>query len=113
MPGHVDCRTAQEENSAAALDAYLAPLVSGLDEDAASLPYPSSISLRDYIDMVRTMAEATVAPTVEKPSRTAAWLARIVVLGKRQRAYGPQELLATWTWTRQRGLQLRETPLVA
>ena len=124
------------ENSAEALEAYLAPLVSGLDADADEvrsefaeapnaepsasvppaeaplprhpLPYPS-ISQRDYVAMVRAMAEATVAPTSRRPGRVAEWLARTAVLGKRQRAYGPRDRLADWIG--RRGLQFRETPL--
>ena len=133
------------ENSAAALEAYLAPLASGLDagdevgeapsgtpapatvqaaEPSASatvqaagtaapkrpLPYPS-ISQRDYVAMVRGMAEATVVPALRPPNRVAEWLARTAVLGRRQRAYGPRERLADWVG--RRGLQLRETPLPA
>ena len=132
-----------QENSAEALEAYLAPLVSGLDAGAAGdevraasapapsgvapesatvpaaaapavpnrpLPYPS-ISQRDYVAMVRAMADATVAPASRRPGRVAEWLARTAVLGKRQRAYGPRERLADWIG--RRGLQLRETPLPA
>ena len=120
------------ENSAEALEAYLAPLVSGLDAGAAGdevwtapeqsparrapatpngpLPYPS-ISQRDYLGMVRAMAEAIVAPTARRSGRVAEWLARNAVLGRRQRAYGPRGRLAEWI--DRRGLQLRETPLPA
>ncbi len=128
-----------KENSAAALEAYLAPLVSGLgadgDEVPASaqapsgtpasggmpvagvpaarsrpLPYPS-VSQRGYVAMVRAMAEAVAAPAARRPGRVAEWLARTAVLGRRQRAYGPKERLADWIG--RRGLQLRETPLDA
>ena len=119
------------ENSAEALEAYLAPLVSGLDAGEAGnegrtaaaqvaaevplaenrpLPYPS-ISQRDYVGMVCAMAEAIVAPTARRPGRVAEWLARYAVLGKRQRAYGPRARLADWI--DRRGLQLRATPLPA
>ena len=128
------------ENSAEALAAYLAPLVSGLDAGDAGradsgqassagapatagvaaadvprvqnrpLPYPS-ISQREYVAMVRAMADATVAPTARPPGRVAEWLARTAVLGRRQRAYGPKGRLADWIG--RRGLQLRETPLPA
>ncbi len=130
-----------KENSAAALEAYLAPLVSGLDDSAgnevgeASAPAPSgaapesatvpaaataaadrplpypSISQRDYVAMVRAMAGAVAAPASRRPDRVAEWLARTAVLGRRQRAYGPKERLADWIG--RRGLQLRETPLPA
>ena len=129
-----------QENSAAALEAYLAPLVSGLGADGdgvgaaaaqapsgaapasatvpaaataarnGPLPYPS-VSQRDYVAMVRAMADATVAPASRRPGRVAEWLARTAVLGRRQRAYGPKERLADWIG--RRGLQLREMPLPA
>ena len=118
------------ENSAAALRAYLAPVMSGLADrgptvaDAAAtgtgapahggpaptLPRPG-ITLREYVAMVRAMADAVSAPTAKHANRTRGWLARTTVLGKRQRAYGSEERLANWT--RQRGLQLREIPLPA
>ena len=82
--------------------------MSGPGDDGPTLPYPS-ITLRDYVEMVRGMAEATVAPVGGKPDRVAGWLARLAVLGRRQRAYGPRERLASWA--RQRGLQAREIPL--
>ena len=129
------------ENSAEALEAYLAPLVSGLEAGeagegrTASAQAPSaatrgsapvaaevpaaenrplpypSVSQRGYVGMVRAMAEAIVAPTARRPGRVAEWLARNAVLGKRQRAYGPRERLADWI--ERRGLQFRETPLPA
>lgn len=120
------------ENSAEALQAYLAPLMSGLDErgsqvaqdapttgteapehaaePAPALPRPG-ITLREYVDMVRGMADAVAAPGPRRISRVTSWLARMAVLGKRQRAYGSEERLASWT--RERGLQLREIPLPA
>lgn len=144
---HTSIAERLQENSAEALEAYLAPLASGLgDGPAAEIPAaaaqaPASdealasgapagpvpvaeahavaespqrrppISLRDYIDMVRGMAEATVASPRPRPDRVAAWLARMAVLGKRQRAYGSKDSLARWIG--QRGLQFRETPLPA
>ena len=118
------------ENSAEALQAYLAPLMSGLAEvgsnaehagtterkasvnadPAPALPRPG-ITLREYVDMVRGMAVDVAAPSPRRTSRVTSWLARMAVLGKRQRAYGSEERLASWT--RQRGLQLREIPLPA
>jgi len=126
-----------ENSAAAALRAYLAPVMSGLAEpgpavaaDAAAtgsapahdgpapehagpapaLPRPG-ITLGEYVDMVRAMADAVAAPAAKHPNRVRGWLARLAVLGRRQRAYGPEERLASWTG--QRGLQLREIPLPA
>ena len=119
------------ENSAEALHAYLAPLMSGLDghgselledtttpelatpehaKSAQALPRPA-ITLREYVNMVRGMADAVAAQSPPRPKRVARWLARMVVVGKRQRAYGSEERLASWT--RQRGLQPREIPFPA
>ena len=128
---HTSIAERVRENSAEALQAYLAPLMSGLAEPgsespaevpatepeapersqaAPSLPRPA-ITLREYVDMVRGMADAVAAPSPRRTSRVARWLARTAVLGKRQRAYGSEERLASWT--RERGLQLREMPLPA
>ena len=96
-----------KENSAEALEEYLAPLVSGLGEDEPALPHPT-VTLGDYVGMVRGMADTVTARVRRRPG-AAEWLARIAVLGKRQRAYGTKERLASWI--RQRGLQLREVPL--
>ncbi|MCY4013720.1 MAG: hypothetical protein OXG82_13515 [Gammaproteobacteria bacterium] len=119
------------ENSAEALRAYLAPVMSGLDErgpqaaedpsatapeaaeharPAPALPRPG-ITVREYVAMVRAMADAVAAPAAKHPNRVRGWLARLAVLGRRQRAYGPEEELASWIG--RRGLQMRETPLPA
>ena len=97
------------ENSAGALAAYLAPVASGLS-DGDGAPAPSAaVTLGGYLAMLRAMAAATARPRAEATGRTAEWLARLAVLGRRQRAYGSKERLADWT--RRRGLQLRERPL--
>ena len=127
---HTSIAERVQENSAEALQAYLAPLMSGLAErgskpaERASTteldPKPAeaapplsrpAITLREYVDMVRGMADAVATPSPRRTSRVARWLARMAVLGKRQRAYGSEQRLASWT--RQRGLQLREIPLPA
>ena len=128
---HTSIAERVRENSAEALQAYLAPLMSGLAEPdselaenaarselgtsaqpeaAPPLPRPG-VTLREYVEMVRGMADAGATPSARRTSRLARWLARMAVLGKRQRAYGSEERLASWT--RQRGLQLREIPLPA
>ena len=83
------------ENSAEALEANLAPLVSGLGDDVPARACPS-ITQRAYVEMVRGMAEATVAPVGGKSNRVAKWLAPLAVLGRRQRAYGSRERLVGW-----------------
>ena len=96
------------ENSAAALAAYLRPLVSGL-------PQPNvprlSVTLADYLRLLRDMATAEISPDAQPTDRVARWIARTAALRKRQRAYGPIESLREWT--DKRGFQMRETPLSA
>ena len=98
------------ENSAAALEAYLAPLWSGPGGGAAALPRPA-LTLRSYVETLRSMAEAAGSPSPAYPGRASAWRARLAVLGRRQRAYGPRDRLARWA--AERGLQAREVPLPA
>ena len=95
-------------NSAEALEAYLAPLASGLG--AAPAPHPA-VTLGAYLGLLRGMAEATAAPGVRRPGRVAAWLARTAVLGRRQRAYGSKERLRDWT--QRRGFRPIESPFAA
>ena len=61
--------------------------------------------------IVRAMADAVSAPAAKHPNRVRGWLARLAVLGRRQRAYGPEADLASWIGSR--GLQMRELPLPA
>ena len=92
------------ENSAEALEAYLAPLASGLGaEDARSRPGPT---VGAYLELLRGLTGSLDAPASARSGRAAAWLA---VLGRRQRAYGTRERLVDWA--RRRGLQPREKPL--
>ena len=94
------------ENSAEALEAYLAPLASGLAAPPA--PHPA-VTLGAYLGLLRGMAAATAARGARPAGRVKAWLARTAVLGRRQRAYGSKERLAAWVG--KRGMQLREKPL--
>lgn len=98
--------TRLRENSAAALAAYLRPIVSGLPQRAA--PY-LAVTLVEYLDLLRAMVAAQAASTTEPTDHVSRWIARTTALRKRQRAYGPIESLRHWT--AERGFQLRETPL--
>ena len=74
------------------------------------LPRPH-ITLAQYIELVRAMAEAENAPSGNAPDRVRRWLARTTALRKRQRAYGSESALRHWI--ADRAMQLRETPLPA
>ncbi len=103
------------KNSAAALAAYLRPLVSGLAPEAApgTVSTPRlGVTLGSYVALLHEMAAAEAEPTAPEPlDHIARWIARAASLRKRQRAYGPAESLRQWTG--ERGFQLRETPLPA
>ena len=94
------------ENSAAALAAFLRPVASGLARPAEPR---LGVTLADYLDLLRDMAAAQTAHAIESTDSVARWIARTATLRKRQRAYGPIELLEKWT--EERGFQLREAPL--
>ncbi len=96
------------ENSAAALTAYLQPLVSGLKPHTATR---LDVTLAEYLDLLRDMAAAHAAPSPQPTDRVARWIARTASLRKQQRAYGTFQSLKRWT--EKRGFQMRETPLPA
>ena len=94
------------ENSTDALAAYLRPLASGLTQP--NVPR-LGVTLADYLDLLRNMADALTEPRRQPSDRIARWIARTASLRKRQRAYGPIDSLRQWTG--HRGFQLREEPL--
>ena len=106
QPVQPSVSTRLRENSAAALAAYLRPIASGLPQRAA--PH-LAVTLSDYLDLLRAMADAQAVPAAEPTDQVSRWIARTTTLRKRQRAYGPIESLRRWT--AERGFQLRETPL--
>ena len=79
-------------------------------ERRPKLPRPG-ITLAQYIELVRAMAEAENSRSGNTPDRLRRWLARTKALRKRQRAYGSESALRQWT--ADRALQPRETPLPA
>ena len=94
------------ENSARALATYLRPLASGLTQPTAPR---LGVTLADYLDLLRNMADAMAESRAQPSDRVARWIARTASLQKRQRAYGPIDSLRQWI--DRRGFQLREEPL--
>ena len=84
------------------------PATADRRERRPRLPRPG-ITLAQYIELVRAMAEAENARSGNTPDRVRRWLARTKALRKRQRAYGSESALRQWI--ADRALQPRETPL--
>ena len=108
----IECRDTSigerlQEHSEAALDEYLAPVTSGLEDTATETPAPLTITLRAYMALLMEMV-AVETGTQESPDPAARWAAWVSSLRKRQRAYGSAEQLQHWTAAR--GIPLRETP---
>ncbi len=111
----IECRDTSigerlQEHSEAALDEYLAPVASGLEDTATETPAPLAITLRAYLELLLEML-AVETGTQQRPDPVARWAAWVTALRKRQRAYGSAEQLQNWTAAR--GMCLRETPLPA
>lgn len=97
------------ENSPAALEDFVRPLVSGLtrgsDQKTIADRSPRlGVTLAAYIARLEAVVDAHTAE-----DREARWIAGMASLAKRQRAYGPKSRLEQWA--AERGLRLRETPL--
>ena len=102
----ISVRLRAAANSADALDAALAPLVSGLAECGRIV----NVSLREYVRLLKSIFEAREG-TVVDPDQDDRWRLHVASLHKRQRAYGMLENLEQWVASR--GLQRRERPLDA
>ena len=89
------------------LEAYLAPLASGLTESAGIVLTLSLSNYLSHLDQLKGSAEGSSqrvrADKIEK------WRQRIAILAKRQRVFGTSELVREWLSAR--GLQMREVPL--
>ena len=72
---------------------------------------PPHFTLAEYVDLVRTMAEADAGRSADRPDGVSRWLARTTVLRRRQRAFGDGPALRRWL--ADRTMQFRETPLPA
>ena len=100
------------ENDLAALDEFLAPVASGLSEETPQVPR-IEVTLKEYLGLLNSLIEADAAEsraTARHPDHTSRWMARVASIRKRQRAFGPVELLKNWISGR--GMQLREVPLL-
>jgi REP element-mobilizing transposase RayT len=91
------------DSSPEALDAALAPLVSGL-EDAEPVV---KITLRAYIELARSMVNKDVSK--QGTSEQLRWQQDIATLSRRQRAYGPSRLIESWLDSR--GMRRLEKPI--
>ena len=113
----IECRDTSigerlQEHDEEALEAYLAPVASGLAESAtaSTAPRPLTITLRAYIELLREMV-AVETGTQDCPDRQGLWIAWVGSFRKRQRAYGTKEQIERWT--ARRGMRRREAPLPA
>ncbi|MYE12630.1 MAG: hypothetical protein F4X99_13445 [Gammaproteobacteria bacterium] len=108
----IECRDTSvgdrlREHSKEALEEYLAPLVSGLDDEDAPTAR-LQITLGAYLELLQDMVAAETGKQ-KHPDRTARWIAWVSSFRRRQRAYGSKEHLRQWTVAR--GMRLRERPL--
>ena len=105
-----DCSIGErlQEHSQEALDEYLAPVVSGLEDRDGDAPRALNVTLRSYVALGREMLSVQIGAQT-RPDRVARWAAWVTSLRKRQRAYGSREELEKWSAAR--GMQLRGTPL--
>ena len=81
-----------QEHSEAALDEYLAPVASGL-EDTATRPGALTITLRAYLELLWDAGRGDRHQ--QRPDPVARWTAWVTSIRKRQRAYGSAEQLQT------------------
>jgi len=95
------------ENDSAALEEFLAPLASGFNQKNAEGAVPRiQMTLETYVELLNSVLEADAARSLDG---TNLWLAQVASIRKRQRAFGSENALRRWI--KDRGLQLRETPL--
>lgn len=91
------------ESTPEALEAALAPLVSGLE----GVGHVVMISLRAYIEVARSIANRNVCAL--GASEQLRWQQDIATLSRRQRAYGPSHLIESWLIAR--GMRQLEKPV--
>jgi len=98
------------ENTPERLQAALKPLISGLNASSRSETGRLEITLGQYVERLEQVIGQAAASAPEPPSdRTTRWLRQVAMLGKRQRVFGPVELVRGWIEAR--GMQMRELPL--
>ncbi|MDE0441061.1 MAG: hypothetical protein OXU35_01745 [Acidobacteriota bacterium] len=100
-----------------------APAAGSTEESSGPEPSPAEepgrprrrprphLTLAEYVDLVRAMAEADTGRSADRPDGVSRWLARTTVLRKRQRAFGDGPALRRWL--ADRSMRFRETPLPA
>jgi REP element-mobilizing transposase RayT len=98
-------RLKEAGNSPEALQAALAPLVSGLPGCGRII----KISLSAYIERLKWIFEPRMVGVDREAEQNDRWRRHVACFHKRQRAYGTLERLQEWISSR--GLQRRETPL--
>lgn len=91
------------ESTPEALDAALAPLVSGLENAEPVV----KITVRAYIDLARSMANKDVSK--QGASEQLRWRQDLATLSRQQRAYGPAHLIESWLASR--GMRRLEEPM--
>ncbi len=84
------------------LDDYLEPVVAGI----GTAP-PFQLKLETYLDRLEVLTPS--ATPRWQPAKLKRWHDQVFNLKKRQRVFGPEQLIKHWI--EQRGWQLRETPL--
>ena len=88
-------------HSTETVEAYLAPLMSGLAQRNRV-----GISTSAYVDLLTSQLPRR---SQDVPDRVVLWRKRLRVIGHRQRAFGALDILTQWLAARQ--LAMRETPL--
>ena len=87
-------------NDETRLQAYLAPVVSGLNKNKTTKPTVLSITLVSYLDYLEQASLVDDIPI----DKEAAWYRRISIFKRQQRAYGPIDKLSSWAaergWSR-------------
>lgn len=87
------------EHSKEALAAYLRPLSSGLQKPDSPRTLVAT-TLEEYIELLEAIATAETTPAAPLSDDVGRWRVRMYSIRKRQRAYGPENLLKQWTTAR-------------
>jgi REP element-mobilizing transposase RayT len=93
----IQVRISHLENTLERLQDIIKPLVSGIDGTTDRF----KISLADYIQRLNVVVNADMKHTnLHLSSKQNRWLAQVTSIRKRQKAYGSNEALASWTESR-------------
>ncbi len=105
-------RMKDAKHSKEKLDAYLEPIVSGLNSNAEKKTVRSlPLTLAAYLKRLQNTCDYIHlgVPQPSKLSATDRWVSHIKTLGRRQRAYGQNNVLEIWLGTR--SMRRLESPL--